>query len=184
MLSEITRKEIEKKFGQEVRYPTDCEALAGHISMETKQRVSTSTLKRILGFVKGTKEPRLFTLDVIAQYLGCKNWDEYLERFARIENSEFLNLEQINIDKLKIDCRIEFTYEPDRRVEMLYCGDYEFIVVDSENSKLIQGDKLKILNIIKQYPMIISSVERGGIDIGQFKAGKISGITNINIIES
>jgi len=61
MLSKITRKEIETKFGKEIRYPADCEALSSHILMETKQRVSTSTLKRILGFVKGIKEPRLYS---------------------------------------------------------------------------------------------------------------------------
>ena len=37
MLSKITLKEIELKFGQEIRYPTDCESLSGHISMITLQ---------------------------------------------------------------------------------------------------------------------------------------------------
>ncbi len=183
MLSEITRREIEQRFGKEIRYPTDCEALAGHISMETKQRVSTSTIKRILGFVKGTKEPRLYTLDVIAQYLGFRNWDSYIEKFAKIENSEFLNLEMVNLETLKKNCKIEFTYEPNRRVVVKYCGDYNFTVVDSENSKLLKGDKLRILNIIRKYPMIITTVERNGKNIGQFKAGKVSGITAVNIIE-
>ena len=55
MLSKITLNDIEQRFGKTVRYTTDCEALAGHISMETKQRVSASTVKRLLGFIKALK---------------------------------------------------------------------------------------------------------------------------------
>jgi len=184
MLSKITFKEIEKRFGKEVRYPTDCEALAGHISMETKQRVSASTLKRIMGFIKGTKEPRLYTLDVIALYLGFDNWDKYLDKFSKIENSEFINLEQLDISSFCLNDKIEFTYEPNRKVIIQYKGDFTFEVTESLNSKLQKSDKLKILHIVKYYPLIINSVIRKGLDMGQFKAGKISGITNINVIKS
>ena len=183
MLSAITRKEIETKFGKEVRYPTDCEALAGHISMETKQRISASTLKRVLGFVKGTKEPRLFTMDVLAQYLGFDNWDKYLDKFSKIENSEFLNLEQIDVSKLKKQTKIEFSYEPNRKVDMIYKGNFIFEVTDSFNSKLFKSDQLKIFHIIRHYPLIIYSIIRNGQEMGQFKAGKISGITEINVID-
>ena len=184
MLSKITIKEIEQRYGAEIRYPTDCEALAGSISKETKQRVSASTLKRILGFIKGTKEPRLYTLDIIAQYLGHKNWDFYTDKFSKIENSEFLGLEQIDISTLSPNDKIEFTYDPNRKLEIQYHGDYNFVVSESINSKLQKGDELKILHIIKDYPLIIQTVNRNGLNLGQFKAGKISGITNINVIKA
>ncbi|MBI5219024.1 MAG: hypothetical protein HY958_08850 [Bacteroidia bacterium] len=152
--------------------------------METKQRVSTSTLKRILGFIKGTKEPRLYTLDVIAQYLGHENWDIYIDKFSKIENSEFVNLEQLDITSLCKNDKIEFAYEPNRKVTILYKGDFNFEVTESLNSKLQKVDKLKNLYIVKHYPLIINSVIRKGLNMGQFKAGKISGITNINVIKN
>lgn len=183
MLSKITRQEIESRFGKEIRYPADCEALAGHISMITKQRVSTSTLKRMLGFVKGIKEPRLFTMDVIAQYLGFQNWDSYLEKFTDIENSEFINLNQVDVSKLKPLCKVEFHYEPQRKVVMLYKGDFIFEVLDVANSKLMKADLLKIFHIIKYYPLFVYSLVRNGQDMGPFKAGKISGVTEIKVIE-
>jgi len=184
MLSKITYKEIELRFKQKIRYPSDCEALAEHIFSETKQRVSTSTLKRILGFVEGTKEPRLYTLDVIAQYLGFDNWDIYIDNFTNIDNSEFINLEQIDISKLNLKDKIEFTYEPDRKVVILYNGEFNFVVTESINSKIQEADQLKIFHIVKDYPLIINSVIRKGINMGQLKAGKISGITNINVIKA
>ena len=184
MLSKITHAEIEKRFGKEIRYPNDCEALAGHISSETKQRISVSTLKRIFGLIKGTKEPRLYTLDVIAKYLGYANWDIYFERFSKTDNSEFANVEQLDISTLSVNDKVEFTYEQARQVIVNYNGSFTFEVLESINSKLQIGDILKISHIVRDYPLIISSVVRGGTDMGQFKAGKISGITNINVIKA
>ncbi|MEI7594139.1 MAG: hypothetical protein WCK02_00205 [Bacteroidota bacterium] len=184
MLSKITLKEIENKFGQEIRYPTDCEALSGHISMVTKERVSTSTLKRILGFVKGTKEPRLFTLDVLAKYLGYENWDLYIEKFSNTNNSEFLNIEQVDVSMLDVNDIVCFSYEPNREVTMRYLGDFIFEVEVSQNSKLLKSDKIKVLHIVKHYPLLINSVVRNEKDLGQLKAGKVSGITNIVVTKA
>ena len=184
MLSKITLKEIEFKFGQEIRYPTDCESLSGHISMITKEHVSTSTLKRLLGFVKGTKEPRLFTLDVLAKYLGYENWDLYIEKFSKTDNSEFLNIEQVDVSTHDINDSINFSYEPNREVTLRYLGEFMFEVVMSKNSKLLKQDTLKILHFVKHYPLLINSVVRGEMDMGQFKAGKVSGITNIIITKA
>ncbi|MBN2727810.1 MAG: hypothetical protein JXR53_01155 [Bacteroidales bacterium] len=172
MLSTITRRQIEKKFGQEIRYPSDCDALAAHIQHITKQNISVSTLKRILGFVSGVKEPRLFTLDVLAKYIGYENWDVYLENFSKIENSDFVNLEQITVSELDKGVSIEFYYDPDRKVNMKYNGNFTFVVTESVNSKLISGDIIKLTHIIRHYPLIVHSVVRDNRELGQFKAGK------------
>lgn len=184
MLSKITLKEIELKFGQEIRYPADCEALSGHISMITKERVSTSTLKRLLGFVKGTKEPRLFTLDVLAKYLGYENWDFYIEKFSNTDNSEFLNIEQVDVSTIEVNDIVSFSYDPNRDVILKYLGNFIFEVDASQNSKLQKYDKLKVLHFVKHYPLLINSVVRDEKDMGQFKAAKVSGIKNIVITKA
>lgn len=181
MLSAIIKKEIENKFGKEIRYPADCEALSAHISDQTGQNISITTLKRMFGFVNGTHEPRLYTLDVLAQYLGYPNWDLYYEKFIHIENSEFFTAEQIEIDALKPDAVIEIIYDPDRIIRLVYQGNFRFNVEHSTNSKLLRGDQLKIMSIVKHYPLIIASVIRDGKDLGRFVAGKSSGITGICI---
>ncbi|MGD9494213.1 MAG: hypothetical protein AB7V36_12765 [Bacteroidales bacterium] len=182
MLSVIIKKEIENKFGKEIRYPADCEALSAHISDQTGQSISITTLKRMFGFVNGAHEPRLYTLDILAQYVGYPNWDLYYEKFIHIENSEFINTEQIEIDTLKPDTVIEITYDPNRIIRLVYQGNFLFNVEHSTNSKLVRGDQLKILSIVKHYPLIIASVLRDDRNIGRFIAGKTSGITGICII--
>lgn len=181
MLSAIIKKEIENKFGKEIRYPADCDALSAHISDQTGQSISITTLKRMFGFVNGTHEPRLYTLDVLAQYLGYPNWDVYYEKFIHIENSEFFTAEQIEIDALKPDAVIEITYDPDRIIRLVYQGNYLFNVEHSTNSKLLKGDQLIIVSIVKHYPLIIASVLRDEKNLGKFVAGKTSGITSICI---
>jgi len=181
MLSAIIKKEIENKFGKEIRYPADCDALSAHISDQTGQSISITTLKRMFGFVAGTHEPRLYTLDVLAQYLGYPNWDVYYEKFIHIENSEFFTAEQLEIDGLKPDAVIEITYDPNRNVKMVYQGNYLFNVEHSTNSKLVKGDQVKIMSIVKHYPLIIVSVIRDGRNLGKFIAGKTSGIKGICI---
>lgn len=80
---------IEDKIGKEIRYPIDCEHLAYDIEKETKLRISANTLKRLFGFLEDIKKPRLYTLDVVAKYLGFKNWD-FLELSFKEDKEDFL----------------------------------------------------------------------------------------------
>jgi len=61
------------KYG-ELRYSKDYIGLASDIKQTTNRGISHATLHR---FVKGNTIPNLYTLDVIAQYLGFENWDAY-----------------------------------------------------------------------------------------------------------
>ena len=182
MISIVTIKQIEQKFNKEIRYPSDCDALAGDISHVTKNTISTYTLKRIFGFIEGSKEPRLYTLDVIANYLGYKNWDNYIENQLNIENSEFHTIQQLAIEKLELNSLIEIHYAPETKLTLQYLENFEFEIKDSLNSKLQEKDLVKIFNIVKNYPLIINSVTRNNVNLGAYKAAKISGVTEINIL--
>jgi hypothetical protein len=183
MISIVTIKQIEQKFNKEIRYPSDCEALAGDILHVTKQAISTSTLKRIFGFIAGSKEPRLYTLDVIAQYLGYSNWDNYIENQLNIDNSDFLTIKQVEIEKLAPNSIVEISYAPESKLILNYRTNFEFEIKHAVNSKLQENDLLKIFNIVKDYPLIINAVTRNNVNLGSYKAAKISGVTEINILE-
>ena len=183
MLSEIIKKRIEKKFGQSIRYPKDCEGLAAQISNITKTSVSASTLKRLYGFIKGINEPRLYTMDVISSYLGYESWEELLSSLSHTDTSDFIEIEQLVAQKLKKGELIQFGYEPNRLINVKYIGKNLFEVIYSENSKLRAKDILEFQNIVLNYPLVISDVKREGKSMGQYIAGKISGITFIRKIK-
>lgn len=75
MLHPIVKGLIEEKIGKKIRYPADCEFIVVEIEKITKQRISTNTIKRLLGFIQGVRTPRLYTLDIIAKYLGFNHWE-------------------------------------------------------------------------------------------------------------
>ncbi|NDV78753.1 hypothetical protein [Dysgonomonas sp. 511] len=182
MISPVIKEKLEYQLGKEIRYPSDCEHLSFDIEKCTKQRVSTNTLKRLLGFIDGVKEPRLYTLDAIARYINHKNWDELLESLVQSGNSSFTSIEEIDIQNISIGTKIRFTYSPDRIVTIEYIGDNKFSVIDSLNSKLIVNDIIEVSHFVLNYPLIVSNVIRNDISIGKFTAGKISGITSLSIL--
>lgn len=76
MLEEEIKRRISEVYGKEIRYPKDCDLLAEDITQKTGLRISPSTTKRLLGFIKSESRPSQYTLDTIANYIGFKNWSE------------------------------------------------------------------------------------------------------------
>lgn len=178
MVSKHIRLSIEQVFGKEIRYPLDCEALAIDIAQKCNERVSASTLKRFFGFITGT-EPRTYTLDVIAKYIGYKNWDEYLDTLAgKNESSEFVAIAEVKVADLQANDTYEFCYEPMRKVVFQY-KDSQCVVLESVNSKLQKDDVFVFSSIAIDYPLLISSVTRNSMNLGALTVGKVSGITSI-----
>lgn len=182
MLSPVIKEQIETKLGRIVRYHSDLECLCIEIEKDTKQKISLNTLKRLFGFISGVSEPRLFTLDTIALYLGYSNWDVYLLSLERSGNSGFNSLLEIKIESLPLFSIVEFGYEPDRTVQVRYDGENQFKVISSKNSKLLEHDLLEITHFVFNYPLVILNVIRVGKSLGRFTAGKVGGLTVLKLI--
>lgn len=140
-------------------------------------------MKRLLGFVNGVQEPRLYTLDILARYLGFNNWDIYLEEIKSMSTSDFFNVDKIEVENLLSNARVQIAYEPNRKLILNYLGDFLFKIEISENSKLQENDIVKITNFIKNFPLLILEVKRNDLNLGQYRAGKSGGLSEIKIIE-
>lgn len=182
MLSPIIREQIENKFGKSIRYHSDCEGLSIEIEKSTRQKISLNTLKRLFGFIDGVTEPRLYTLDTIALFLGFSNWDVYLLSLDQSGNSGFNSLNEISIDSLQLSDVIQFNYEPDREVKVVYESTNHFKVIFANNSKLKVNDLLEITHFVLSYPLVILNVEREGKSLGRFTAGRAGGLTLLKIV--
>jgi len=183
MLSPVIKKLLEDKLEKEIRYSSDIEHLSYDIEKHTSQRISVNTLKRLFGLVAGVKEPRLYTLDVIARYLDFKNWDDITDSLANQGNSSFSTIEEIIITDLKQGDRVIFCYTPDRLVTLEFIEDNRFIVVESTNSKLQDDDIVEVNHFVLNYPLLVNQVIRNSLSLGKFTAGKVSGITSLQIIK-
>lgn len=183
MLSPVIRKLIEEKLGKELRYSSDCEHLSYEIEKVTHQRISTNTLKRLFGFIQGVQEPRLYTQDAIACYLGYDNWDYLWAAITKEGDSSFSAIDEIDINALKTGDKVRFEYSPDRMVLVKYQGDRKFLVLESQNSKLLIDDLIDVSHFVLNHPLLVSCVIRKDVTMGNFVAGKISGLTTLSIVE-
>ena len=77
---------------------------------------------------------------------------------------------------------MEITYLPDRRLILEYLGNNRYQVTASENSKLQKGDEVEILNFVLHHPLLVVNVWRDGESLGQFTAGRVSGLSSIKLL--
>ena len=101
MLSPVIVKLIEDKMQKSIRYASDYDYLSYDIEKSTGKNISTNTLKRLLGYMEGVKAPRLYTLDVVAEYLGYVDWDDLNQKvLSNDSSSSFSTIEEIDIQHL------------------------------------------------------------------------------------
>ena len=155
---------VDRKFHKSVKTSTDFRSLSLEIEDATNERISASTLKRIWGYVNMTPNPRQTTLDVLAKYIGKKDYKSFSEELKHSDafQSRFFTADFINSSDLKEDACVEIGWNPDRLVVLKHLGDCMFEVVSSCNSKLHSGDRFEVANFIKGYPLYISQILRDG----------------------
>jgi len=178
MLSKLIKEKIEARFGKDIRYPKDCEALANHISESCRTRISSSTLLRLYGFVKGIREPRLHTLDIVAEYLGYKSWEELIASFDKKEAVQKKTIEKLKPENIKINQTVQIGYEPNRTIEFKKAGTI-FRIVSSNERRLLLNDEIKFSVIELHYPLTLTHVIREGKSIGKVQVASVSGVTQI-----
>jgi hypothetical protein len=160
-----------------IRRSADCEFLTLDIETVTGEHIGVNTMKRLLGFIEDERQPRMSTLDVIAQYLGYDHWETLRVHDEEHSNSDFdENRDEVLVSSLKVGQHVVVSYLPNRRVTMAYMGDNRFRVIESINSKLLAEDVLTLTHLVRNYPMLVSGVVREGQSLGAFTAGKAQGI--------
>lgn len=173
---------LKSKSGSELHLPSDCEFLSLDIESKTGVRIGATTLKRLLGFAQDERTPHSSTLDAIARYLGYAHWDE-LSKIEANGNSDFDSSDdEVRSADLPVDACVEITYLPDRRVRMQYLGKQHYRIVESDNSKLQIADEVEIQNFVLHHPLLVLNVWRSGKSLGQFTAGRVSGLSSIKVL--
>ena len=173
---------LKEKSGSDLRLPSDCEFLSLDIESKIGVHIGATTLKRLVGFAQDERTPHTSTLDAIARYLGYAHWNE-LSKIDDNGNSDFdTSDEEVRSADLQPGACVEITYLPDRLVRMQYLGNHHYHITKSQNSKLQVDDEVEILNFVLHHPLLVLNVWRGGESLGQFTAGRISGLSSIKLI--
>ena len=68
---------VENKYGRAIATTSAFEALSIDIERHTGERISSSSLKRFWGYVNSDTAPRVASLDILAKYIGQKDFNSF-----------------------------------------------------------------------------------------------------------
>lgn len=160
--------------------PSDFDYLSLQIYKVTGESVSSTTLKRIFGYIPSNNTPRRSSLSIIARYLGFSGWSAYAERVN--VNSGFFSDDVVLPCELLQGDKVKLEWAPDRVVLLEALGDEHFRVIKSLNSQLQMGDLLEIPIFMLHQPLLVKSVMRDGENYGQYTAGINGGLSKLEVV--
>lgn len=176
-------EEVEKKYGRRIATTTDFESLSVVIEHQIGELLSSSTLKRLWGYVSLNPTPRVATLDILSRFVGQKNFKAFCESLKESKAfvSTFFTAKYQTVAELASGVSVTVGWAPNRLVRLNYLGDFQFEVVSSENSQLLQGDRFELSEIIVGYPLYISRILRDGEYTPSYVAGQQGGINLLKV---
>ena len=180
------RNDVEKHIGQALLSPSDFHGLIQQIWNQQRAILSLSTIKRLWGYVESNGTPRLSTLNTLAQFLGCADWNAYLvalEQRGGIE-SALCTGEGIQTADLQAEDRIVVAWQPNRQCIFRYLGDNQFVVEDSTNAKLQQGITFSAARFMIGQPMYLDNILLADSTCTSYVAGKRHGLTSVTKINN
>lgn len=80
---ELLRRAVERALGRRMQTNKDFDSLADCIYEKTHVKISTTTLKRIWGYLSEGVTPRRYTLDQLAHFIDYADFDAFS---ASLEN--------------------------------------------------------------------------------------------------
>ena len=175
--------EVENRYGRRIATTTDFESLSFVIEHQTGEQISSSTLKRLWGYVSLNPTPRIATLDILSKVIGHKNFKAFCESLKVSKGfvSTFFTAKYQTVAELKAGVEVSIGWTPNRLVRLKYHCDFQFEVISSENSQLLPGDRFELSEIIIGYPLYISRILRNGEYTASYVAGRNKGITLMKI---
>lgn len=179
------RLRIETSIKRKIQTPADFDFLRGIIWERTHEQISTSTLKRLWGYVDGVDNARNSTLNVLSKALGYENWDAFILKLKseNVDNSDLVMSESVSSSDLKIGDRLMIAWQPNRVCRLKYLGDNQFEVMESHNSKLKVGDTFRCGLFILGEPVYINDLRQnnGTGEPKLFVIGNKSGLTKLRV---
>ncbi len=173
------RLDIETALGHKCDSPKDFDLLRERIYARLHVLVSSTTLKRLWGYVDETVAPRTSTLDILSQFLGYRNWEEYKQNalLPKEQQSSPVLSRRLSVKELLVTGdRLRLTWQPERMCDIEYEGDLRFKVIASENTRLRTGDTFECSLIIEGEPLYLDNLRQGEIPPVAYVCGKKSGV--------
>ncbi|MDY6183442.1 MAG: hypothetical protein SPI33_08095 [Candidatus Cryptobacteroides sp.] len=176
---------VEKQYGRKLSTTTDFESLSVIIEKTTGELLSSSTLKRLYGYVSLNTVPRKTTLDILSRFIGNRDYETFRISLSNDPqfSSRFFSAKTVTTSELKAGDRLRIGWPANRIVTLNYLGDDLFEVDTSVNASLVKGDRFRQVSFMKGYPLYLSRILRDGDYTPAYVAGMNSGLNLIEIVK-
>lgn len=176
---------VEKQYGRKLSTTTDFESLSVIIEKTTGELLSSSTLKRLYGYVSLNTVPRKTTLDILSRFIGNRDYETFRISLSNDPqfSSRFFSAKTVTTSELKAGDRLRIGWPTNRIVTLNYLGDDLFEVETSVNASLVKGDRFRQVSFMKGYPLYLSRILRDGDYTPAYVAGMNSGLNLIEIVK-
>ena len=176
---------VEKQYGRKLSTTTDFESLSVIIEKATGVLLSSSTLKRLYGYVSLNTVPRKTTLDILSRFIGNRDYETFRISLSNDPqfSSRFFSAKTVTTSELKAGDRLRIGWPANRIVTLHYLGDDLFEVETSVNASLVKGDRFRQVSFMKGYPLYLSRILRDGDYTPAYVAGMNSGLNLIEIVK-
>ncbi len=173
-------EEVELKAGRRMEMPKDFENLWHMLPHDGK--LGVSTLKRLWGYVSGTRSARESTLSILSRFAGYQDWNDYLctHEQLQMEDSDFLG-EAICVDDVPIAGEILLGWFPNHLCRVRKQEDGTLLVIEAVGCKLQVGDTFRAMQISVGNPLYATHVIRNGLSLPDYVAGRVKGIRKIEV---
>ena len=175
---------VEKQYGRKLSTTTDFESLSVIIEKTTGELLSSSTLKRLYGYVSLNTVPRKTTLDILSRFIGNRDYETFRISLSNDPqfSSRFFSAKTVTTSELKAGDRLRIGWPANRIVTLNYLGNDLFEVETSVNASLVKGDRFRQVSFMKGYPLYLSRILRDGDYTPAYVAGMNSGLNLLEVV--
>lgn len=177
--TETLKEDVEKAFDKSLCTPKDFELLRETIYRQQHIVIGLSTLLRLWNYIEGNTKPRKSTLDILAKFLGYKDFADYshIKLPEDSSDSNAIMARGISVsEQLTQGDRLELTWRPDRVCVIEYMGNNFFRIIAAEKTHLHVGDTFSCESIIEGKPLYLDNLHHDGMTAARYVCGKTAGI--------
>lgn len=178
------RKSVEYTIGRKIRTPKDFDFLSQTIYNKLHFYISSTTLKRIWGYLKERTDTRVAILDALSRFVGYRDWDNFCQDFTEIEDSvqELVIVKDTLYSKSLQDGQmLDIYWYPNRTCRLQYIGKELFKVIESTSKRLSKGDTFQCGLFIEGEPLYLTCFLHRENPPVVFVLGRKSGV-NFSIV--
>ena len=160
--------------------PSDFDLLRECIYNRLHILISSTTLKRIWGYLNDGVIARRSTFDILARFLGFRDYNHYekdLDTYKdEIQSCPFFSRKLNVMEELTPGDKVRILWQPDRCCEVTYLGYLRFKVLHSCHTRIQPEDTFCCNLFIEGEPLFIDNLIQGNRPPVAYVCGKKSGI--------